>query len=130
MLNGSVLTLAAYLVLQHPFALPPSATVNVGSKFYETTNENKIFCESYKLSPTQVRRMFRTYHELHAGEMHDHYLYAACGIRGTVKVNGQVFHWESDPGNTMRTDYPDGTLRTLGGKYTDDMGAGEARDAQ
>ncbi len=125
MLIGRLLVLSAFLIAQHPYLLPSSAVITVGDKFYESTNDDKIFCDSYRLSAVQVRRMFRTYHELHPGEMHDHYLYAACGIRGTVKVNGRVFHWESDPGNTMRTDYPDGNLRTLGGKYTDDLSEGE-----
>lgn len=123
MLNGRTLVLCALaFVSTHQFRLPPKAIVIVGHRYYGRYNQQPEDCKYYTLTAAKVRVMFKTYHPITESEMHDDYSFSDCGIRGTVKVGGKIFHWDSDPGNTMTTDYPDGVERTLGGKHSGELG--------
>jgi hypothetical protein len=119
MLSGSLVVLALLISgpkgPRHP--LPPSAVVRIDRSYIDpgTAESDISFCKRYHLSPSQIRKQFRTFRELKPGELHDYYLFVPCGQEGTVTVNGKTFHWRTQMGGTMKTDWPDGVIKDLGG---------------
>jgi len=103
-----------------PYALPRSAVITVGrAQFDPQRAAESQFCPTWTLTAAQVRSQFRRYHLLQSNELHQFYLYPACWIDGTVMAGGRTFHWQARPGSTLRTDWPDGVEKMLGGEHSD-----------
>jgi hypothetical protein len=103
------------------YPLPSSAEITMGQAEWEKGDIDADLCKRYRLPPEQLRKQFRTYHVLGQGDVHDHYSVFQCWIKGTVKVDGKTFTWESRPGNLMETDWPDGVKKMLGGKPSGEL---------
>jgi hypothetical protein len=104
------------------YPLPNSAIIKIGQMEMDHTYpdpQTDIACKNYHLTEVHVRNQFHTYHKLHEGEYHDYYLNYPCWIHGTVEVDGRIYTFSSELGNTMETTWPDGVKKSLGGKHTD-----------
>lgn len=109
------------------FKLPPDAHLTIGHSVIGPDKESvEGFCENWKLSENEVRKMFATYHLLKDDELHDFYLFPDCWIDGTIIFHGRTFQWRARLGNTLSTDWPDGKTRILGGKHSQDPSGGDA----
>ncbi len=101
--------------------LPAAAQVHVDAGGFDPSDPESAVCKGFRLTASQVRWRFRTYHELAAGELHDKYLSASCWAQGSVTIMGRSFEWKARPGNTLFTTFPDGRGKMLGGKPSDDL---------
>ena len=114
------------LLLNHDFALPADAIIHLGKPKVDAGQPDRSSrsCEGVPKTDAAVRRIFRTYHELASGELHDSYASYGCGVSGTVLWNQRTFRFDYSNGNTLTTNYPDGFDHLMGGAYTDDPGVG------
>lgn len=103
------------------FPLPESAEITIGQAQWKAGDMDADLCKSYKLTPKELRRQFRTYHLLYPGDVHNYYSVFQCWIDGTIKVNGKTFTFESRPGNLLETTWPDGKDKMLGGKPSGEL---------
>jgi hypothetical protein len=104
------------------FALPPSAKISIGKlRIDDKARNDAQVCSGWTINAKQVRSMFRTYHRLGPGDLHDYYTEMQCWIDGTLEVDGKTFHWEAQLIHILNTDWPDGVDKTLGGKYSGDL---------
>ena len=103
------------------FPLSPHATVEIGARGADTgySDVDVEMCHRFALTPAQVRRRFRIYHQTDGSEVHDMYMWLPCWQRGTILERGKR------EGSLMATTYPDGKWKQLGGPYDDDASGGE-----
>ncbi len=114
------------ILLNRDFALPPGAVIHLGRATVEegAYGKESSSCEGTPQTPAAMRRIFRQFHELASGEMHDWYAYYGCGVDGKIRVRGRSYRFHYISGNTLTTNFPDGFDHQLGGRYTDDLGLG------
>ena len=114
------------LLLSHKpsFALPKGSHITIERRYPAEESTNQNVCSAFRINLAAIRGRFRTYHATSGSEFHDYYLQFGCGVGGKIHVNGKTFFWIAEPGNLLRTDYPDGVVRWLGGKHTDDPADG------
>jgi len=99
-----------------PYTLPAEAKITIGKPHTDPNDaQDAMICPSFHLNEYEVREMFRTYHLLKPGELHDNYSFPSCRIEGNIVVKNQRFYWIARPGNTLDTDWPDGKPKMLGG---------------
>lgn len=111
-------------LMVHAKHVPEDAKVTVQSWVWDSKEEPNLQTQCpYKrtLTPQQIRRMFATYHLLSEMEEHDSYLWYGCSASGTIETGGKLFHFVVRPVNLLRTDWPDGQWKPLGGKHSDNL---------
>lgn len=102
------------------YAIPKKAILEIFSVAIDGNSNTSDACaKDFSLTPEKVRKLFKESHLLKVRELHDHYIWAPCFIRGTLTLKGKKYTWEIRPGNTISTTFPDGKEKILGGKYTD-----------
>ena len=106
------------------FPLPVGAQIELGQSGFDRTQAESELCRGFRLTSKQVRARFRSYHQVSESELHDDYSYLPCWFDGTIVVQQRKYTFRANPGNTIETDYPDGKVKTLGGRHTDDPSGG------
>ena len=117
--------LVLVLSIRQRIVLPIEAKITVEQRYAPPQDSvDKGMCHSFHIDPKIVRNRFAHYHVLDGSEFHDFYLQFDCGVGGSIYLHGRKFFWIAEPGNLLKTDYPDGNVRWLGGRHTDDPAGG------
>ncbi|RZU29691.1 hypothetical protein [Edaphobacter modestus] len=105
------------------YPLPSSAVITIGQLHIDPKTDSTDIdsCKFYHLTESDIRKQFRTYHQIDQKELHDRYSYVYCWIEGTVQVKGKTYIWESHLDNVLITTYPDGVKKMLGGEPSGEL---------
>ncbi len=123
MLSSNLVLLLAFYGKPAKFTLPSQAILQVHAAEVDQGQEmsaEAASCSHFRLSENQIRIRFLTYHLLRPGEEHNFYAYSPCVIKGEIKSGSRTYQFETRPGHTLWTTYPDGKEKMLGGTPTDD----------
>ncbi|WP_419804117.1 hypothetical protein [Terriglobus sp.] len=100
--------------------MPASARITDLKPGHDAKQADAAMCSRFRLTAAQVRTRFATYHRLVPREEHDFYLWFPCWVDGTIRYNGAVWHFHTQAGHLLWTDWPDGQQKELGGVHDDD----------
>lgn len=97
------------------YQLPTSARIVMGRLLEEKPNA----CPNFHLKENDVRQLFKEARPVTQKQIHDNYTWVECFVRGEIYLGNKTYNWKIRPGNLLETDYPDGKIKNLGGKPSD-----------
>lgn len=65
-----------------------------------TDSDSGAFCADFSLTSEQAQRYFDKAQRVSATEIHDHYDFLPCFVKGEARLNGQACEWEIRAGGT------------------------------
>ena len=78
------------------------------------TDVEGAFCADFDLDSSAAADFFASANVIDAADMHDHYDYLPCYVRGTAKDKASDVVWEIRAGGTATVQAPNGAIIFLG----------------